>query len=217
MAAASTTDRRRRRAGLVAELLAEAYPDAECELDYQTPWQLLVATVLSAQCTDQRVNAVTPELFRRFPGPEETARADLDELETLIRPTGFHRTKASNLRQTARRIVADHGGRVPGELEALVALPGVGRKTAKVVLGEAFGIAAGVAVDTHVRRLAFRIGLSSETDPERVAADLEALLPRSEWVDLGKRLILHGRRVCGARRPRCEDCCLAVACARRGL
>jgi endonuclease-3 len=198
-------------------VLAEAYPDAICELDYRSPWQLLVATVLSAQCTDQRVNEVTPELFRRYPGPREMAGVELDELERLIRSTGFFRNKAANLQQTARRIIADHGGRVPNELASLLELPGVGRKTAKVVLGEAFGLAAGIAVDTHVRRLAGRIGLSSAMEPERVAADLEDLIPREQWVDFGKRLILHGRRVCRARAPGCDDCVLVPVCARHGV
>lgn len=202
---------------MTVELLAEEYPRAVCELDYRSSWELLVATVLSAQCTDQRVNLVTPVLFDRWPGPEQLAGAPLEEIESTIRTTGLHRSKAKNLRETARLIVADHGGDVPSELETLITLPGVGRKTAKVVLGEAFGIAAGVAVDTHVRRLAGRIGLSASEDPERVARDLEALVPRDQWVELSKRLVLHGRRVCNARRPVCDGCTLASACARIGV
>jgi endonuclease-3 len=201
----------------VAELLTAVYPEAECELGYETPWQLLVATVLSAQCTDQRVNQVTPALFDRWPGPEELAGAERAEIESVIRPTGFFRNKARNLKEAARSIVADHGGRVPRDLAALVALPGVGRKTAKVVLGEAFGIAAGIAVDTHVKRLAGRIGLTGEVDPDRVADDLEAVVPRDRWVGFSMRLILHGRRVCTARRPRCDSCALATVCARTGV
>ncbi len=197
--------------------LAAAYPEAVCELDYRTPWELLVATVLSAQCTDQRVNQVTPDLFSRWPGPAELADSPQEELETVIRATGLHRSKAANLRRAARRIALEHRGEVPADLEALISLPGVGRKTAKVVLGEAFGLAAGVAVDTHVRRLANRLGLSSADDPERVAADLEAVVPRHEWVDLSKRLVLHGRRVCGARRPACGTCVLASVCDRIGV
>ena len=202
---------------MTVDLLAEAYPGAVCELDYRSPWELLVATVLSAQCTDQRVNQVTPQLFHRWPGPGELAKAKLEDLENTIRATGLHRSKARNLRQTARVLVTEHGSAVPPDLDALVRLPGVGRKTAKVVLGEAFGVAAGVAVDTHVKRLACRIGLSSSGDPDRVARDLEALVPKPEWVDLSKRLVLHGRRVCRARRPSCDSCSLAGICARTGV
>jgi len=205
------------RARMVVDLLAEEYPRAVCELDYRNPWELLVATVLSAQCTDLRVNMVTPDLFVQWPGAVELAEARLEDLESAIRTTGLHRSKAKNLRETARLIVTEHGSEVPRDLETLVTFPGVGRKTAKVVLGEAFGIAAGVAVDTHVKRLAGRIGLSNSGDPDRVAGDLEALVPREEWIDLSKRLVLHGRRVCGARRPVCEGCALAPACARKGV
>lgn len=205
------------RAREVVRLLAREYPDAPCELDYRNPWQLLVATVLSAQSTDERVNLVTPELFARWPGPAELADADPGELERTIRSTGLHRSKADNLRRTARVITTEHDGRVPQSFDALIALPGVGRKTAKVVLGEAFGIAAGVAVDTHVRRLARRIGLSRENDAERVAGDLERLVPSSDWIKLSKRLVLHGRRVCPARRPGCERCRLSSVCARIGV
>lgn len=198
-------------------LLAAEYPRAVCELDYRTPWELLVATVLSAQCTDERVNRVTPEVFRQWPGPADLASAPQTEVENTIRPAGLHRSKAKNLRETARRLSAEHGGEVPRDLDVLVGFPGVGRKTAKVVMGEAFGIAAGVAVDTHVRRLAGRIGLSSSSDPEAVARDLEALSPRQEWIDLSKRLVLHGRRVCRARSPDCDGCALVTACSRIGL
>jgi len=201
----------------VVEELSSAYPIAHCELDYQSPWQLLVATVLSAQCTDQRVNQVTPALFARWPGPADLAQADQSDLEAVIRSTGLHRSKAKNLRRTAYRVATDHGGEVPRDLESLISLPGVGRKTAKVVLGEAFGIAAGIAVDTHVKRLAYRIGLSTSSDPEGVARDLEAVVARDHWIDLSKRLVLHGRRVCGARRPACEGCVLARSCARVGV
>jgi endonuclease-3 len=197
--------------------LAGAYPEAECELDHDDPWQLLVATVLSAQCTDQRVNRVTPELFRRWPGPSELADADLAELETVIRSTGLFRSKARNLRQTARLVTADHGGEVPRSADELVALPGVGRKTANVVLGEAYGVASGIAVDTHVQRLARRIGLTSADGADRVADDLEQLIAREHWIDVSKRLILHGRRICSARGPRCDDCVLVGLCQRNGL
>jgi len=208
-------------ARVVVSKLAEAYPVAVCELDYRNSWELLVATVLSAQCTDERVNRVTPTVFARWPGPAEMARAAQGGLEEVIRSVGLHRSKASNLRETARRVAEDHGGEVPRNLDTLIGLPGVGRKTAKVVLGEAFGIAAGIAagiaVDTHVKRLARRIGLSTATDPERVAGDLEAVIRREHWVDFSKRLILHGRRVCGPRRPACAICVLVPFCERIGV
>jgi endonuclease III len=207
----------RRRVSQVVRLLALEYPAAECELDYRSPWELLVATVLSAQCTDARVNQVTPALFARWPGPVDLASASLEELECVIRPAGFFRTKARSLREAARIVAAEHGGEVPAEKKILTSLPGVGRKTANVVLGEAFGIPAGVAVDTHVGRLSRRLGFTTEEQPDRVADDLESLAPRSEWVALSKRLILHGRRVCFARRPRCESCCLEELCPKVGV
>ena len=197
----------------MVRILAEVYPEAECELDYGSPWELLVATVLSAQCTDKRVNMVTPVLFGKWPEPGSLASAGQTEVEEVIRPTGFFRNKARAIRTTARLVVTEHGGEVPTDLEALVALPGVGRKTAKVVLGEAFGIAAGIAVDTHVRRVTRRLGLTDQQDPEKIAADLESQLPRSEWVKFSLRVILHGRRVCSARSPDCERCPLSGSCA----
>jgi len=205
------------RAATVAELLAGEYPDAATEIDYGSPWELLVGTVLSAQCTDVSVNKVTPEVFARWPRPEDLAPASQEDVETVIRSTGMFRQKASSLRAAAGIVVSEHGGGVPGDLEALVALPGVGRKTAKVVLGEAFGIAAGVTVDTHVRRLARRLGLTRLEDPEKIAAELEDLLPQEEWIKFSTRLILHGRRVCGARSLRCDECVLAEACPRVGV
>jgi endonuclease-3 len=209
--------RKKERAEAVVELLAELYPGAECELDYRSPWELLVATVLSAQCTDQRVNQVTPGLFERWPDPEALAKARLEEIEEVIRPTGFFRNKASSLLESARALVADHGGAVPRHMDDLVQLPGVGRKTAKVVLGEAFGIPAGVTVDTHVRRLANRIGLTKQRDPEKIAGELERLMPSEEWIAFSMRMILHGRRVCTARRPRCEECTLEPVCRKVGV
>ncbi len=206
-----------KRARAAVTELARAYPIAVCELDYRNPWELLVATVLSAQCTDERVNLVTPKVFAHWAGPGEMSRAGQSELEETIRSIGLHRSKAANLRETARRVAEDHGGEVPPDLSTLIGFPGVGRKTAKVVLGEAFGIAAGIAVDTHVKRLARRIGLSSATDPERVAADLEVVVSRDHWVDFSKRLVLHGRRVCGPRRPACVTCALASLCPRIGI
>jgi endonuclease-3 len=205
------------RTAKIVELLALEYPDAAIELDYGSPWELLVATVLSAQCTDVRVNKVTPELFTRWRGPADLAAASQDEVETVIRSTGMYRQKAASLRKAARIVADEHDGQVPEDLEALVAVPGVGRKTAKVVLGEAFGIAAGVTVDTHVRRLARRLGLTLLEDAEKIAAELEALLPREQWIKFSTRLILHGRRVCSARKPRCEGCVLEEACPRIGV
>jgi endonuclease-3 len=208
---------KRERVRAVVELLGGAYPEARCELHYRTAWELLVATVLSAQCTDERVNQVTPALFRKWPTLDAMAGAPLDELEEAVRPTGFFRNKARALREAARDIVSRHDGELPRDLEALVELPGVGRKTATVVLGEAFGIAAGIAVDTHVRRVAGRLGLTRSDDPETIADELERLVPQAEWVAFSMRLILHGRRVCTARRPRCEGCPLEPACAKTGV
>lgn len=205
------------RAATVAKLLSGDYPDAATELDYSSPWELLVATVLSAQCTDVRVNKVTPELFARWPRPKDLASAAQEDVETIIRSTGMFRQKASSLRAAAGIVVSEHGGEVPEDLNALVALPGVGRKTAKVVLGEGFGIAAGVTVDTHVRRLARRLGLTRLEDPEKIAAELEAMLPREEWIGFSTRLILHGRRVCSARSPCCDECVLAEVCPKIGV
>jgi endonuclease-3 len=208
---------RRKRAERIAELLAGEYPDACCELDYRSPWELLVATVLSAQSTDARVNEVTPSLFARWPQPGDLAKASQEDVEAIVRPTGMFRNKARSLRATAHLVVERHGGLVPRDLNALIALPGVGRKTAKVILGEGFGIPAGVTVDTHVRRLARRLGLTRLVEPEKIATKLEALLPRAEWIEFSTRLILHGRRVCSARKPRCGECVLAEVCPRIGV
>ncbi len=200
----------------VVRLLATAYP-ARCELDHAGPWQLLVATVLSAQCTDATVNRITPALFARWPGAAELAAADQPELENAIHSAGFFRSKARALKATARQVVAEHGGEVPGDLASLVRLPGVGRKTAKVVLGVGFGVAAGIAVDTHVGRVSRRLGLTRREDPEKVAAELEALVPREEWVGFSLRMVLHGRYTCTARAPRCNACALAGVCPRLGV
>ncbi len=208
---------REQRAAEIARRLDLFYPDARCELDFKTPWQLLAATVLSAQCTDVRVNLVTPELFRLWPTPEAMSRADVAEVEEVIHSTGFFRNKARALRDGARTLVADHGGQLPRSLEGMVGLPGVGRKTAKVVLGEAFNIPAGIAVDTHVKRLAGRFGLSDETDPDRVAGDLEDLLPKTRWVGFSLRVVLHGRRVCTARKPQCDGCVLEGVCLKKNF
>ncbi len=205
------------RAVQVAGRLVELYPEAVCELDYRTPWELLVATVLSAQSTDVRVNQVTPALFGRWPGPAELAAADAGDIEEVIRSVGFYRQKARNVQTAARQLMADHDGVVPRDLDALTALPGVGRKTAKVVLGEAFGIPAGVTVDTHVQRLSRRLGLADHRDAEKVAARLEELLPRELWIEFSLRLILHGRRVCHARSPTCDACGLEPVCPKVGV
>ena len=201
---------------LVGELAA-AYPDATCELTFSDPYELLVATILSAQCTDARVNQVTPALFARFPDAAALAGADPTEVEALIRPTGFFRSKTRSLVGMARALVERHGGSVPADMDALTALPGVGRKTANVVLGTAFGLATGVVVDTHVARLARRMGLSRNEDPVAIEADLMALFPPEQWVDLAHRIIFHGRCVCAARKPACDRCTLSAVCPRHGV
>lgn len=208
---------RARRARRIGRLLAAAHPEPAYALIHRDAFQLLAATILSAQCTDARVNRVTPGLFARFPDAASLAAAPPDELERLIHPTGFFRAKAASLIGMAAALVERHAGEVPRDLEALVALPGVGRKTANVVLGTAFGIASGVVVDTHVRRLARRMGLSVENDPVPIERDLMRLFPRREWIDLSHRLILHGRAVCVARRPRCAGCPIDPACPRVGV
>jgi endonuclease-3 len=205
------------RAAAIADLLAGEYPDARCELDYRSPWELLVATMLSAQCTDVRVNRVTPDLFAHWPQAADLAVAGQEDVEAVIRSTGMYRRKAASLRAAARIVAEQHGGSPPADIDALVALPGVGRKTAKVVLGEGFGVAAGVTVDTHVRRLVRRLGLTDLEDAEKIAAELERLMPRSQWISFSTRMILHGRRVCSARSPRCEDCVLADICPKDGV
>ncbi len=197
--------------------LKRLYPEATCALVHKDPFQLLVATILSAQCTDARVNLVTPALFRRFPDPSSMATASQEEIEELIRSTGFFRAKARNLKTMAERLAANHDGEIPRDVEALTALAGVGRKTANVVLGTAFGIATGVVVDTHVKRLAFRLGLTSHKQPAQIERDLMAIVPRKEWVDLSHRLIHHGRRICLARNPKCSTCGLAQICPRMGV
>ncbi|SEE90966.1 endonuclease III [Ruania alba] len=195
----------------IDDLLGDAYPDAHCELDYRTPLELLVATVLSAQCTDERVNLTTPAVFARYPDAAAYAGADRAELEALIRPTGFFRNKAAAIQGIGAALVAEHGGEVPGTLEELVALPGVGRKTANVVLGNAFDV-PGITVDTHVGRLSRRLGWTTNTDAVKVERDLMELFPAERWVMLCHRLIFHGRRTCTSRKPACERCPLADLC-----
>ncbi len=201
----------------VVEALEALYPDTRCALVHKGPYQLLVATILSAQCTDARVNQVTPALFARYPDAASLANAESDELEGLIRSAGFFRAKAKNLRAMATRVVTEHGGAIPGDLEALTALPGVGRKTAHVVLGNAFDTASGVVVDTHVKRLSFRLGLTRSRDPKIIERELNEQVPSAHWVNLSHRLIDHGRAVCIARKPRCSICTLAAICPKRGV
>jgi len=199
----------------VAEVIARlraAYPDAHCALSYETPLQLLVAVILSAQCTDERVNLTTPALFARYPTAAALAAADPDELEALVRPTGFYRNKALFIRETAARLLAEYGGVVPPEMDALLTLPGVARKTANVVRGEIYALADGITVDTHVKRLAARLGLTAATDPVKVERDLMAIIPPESWIEIAHLLIWHGRRVCAARKPNCPACPLRDIC-----
>lgn len=208
----------RGRAPLVVERLAAEYPAIHIPLDHRSPFQLLAAVILSAQCTDERVNQVTPVLFARFPDAASMADAELDELEALIHSTGFFRAKARSLRGMAHEVTERFGGELPGRMEDLVTLPGVGRKTANVLLGHWFGV-PGVVVDTHVLRLSRLLGLTDATDPVKVERDLMGLWPRRAWSDTTMRMIYHGRRVCIARRPRCDECVMADFCpsARSGI
>jgi endonuclease-3 len=197
--------------------LHQAYPDAECALHHRNAFELLVATILSAQCTDERVNKVTPALFARFPTPEAMAGADREELETLIRSTGFYHNKAKNIQGAAQRIVGAYGGVVPQTMDELLTLPGVARKTANVVLGVVFKIADGVVVDTHVKRLSNRLGLTTQSDLEKIERDLQAITPKAEWINLSHLLIFHGRQVCDARKPACAACTLNDLCPSAAL
>jgi endonuclease-3 len=201
----------------VARRLARLYPHAACSLDFDSPYQLLIATILSAQCTDKRVNAVTKGLFDRWPTPAALAAAGPAEVEAAIRSTGFFRAKAKSIRGCAAALVARHGGGVPRTLEELVKLPGVGRKTANVVLGSGFGLPSGVVVDTHVGRIARRLGLTRHADAVRAERDLVAAIPRRHWIGFSHRLIEHGRTICSARKPKCDRCRLADLCPRIGV
>jgi len=192
--------------------LKHLYPDATCTLTHADPVQLLVATILSAQCTDERVNQVTPKLFERFPNATALAQADITELETLVRSTGFYRNKAKNIRAACQLLVEKFAGQVPKTMANLMELPGVARKTANVVLAQAYGINAGVTVDTHVKRLSYRLGLTTHSDPVRVERDLMRLLPPRDWENWSIRLIYHGRAVCNARNPSCDRCTLVDLC-----
>ncbi len=197
-------------------ILSRRYPDVRCELDFQDPFQLLVAVVLSAQCTDKRVNQVTPALFRRFKNPTAMAGAKVLEIEELIRSTGFFRIKAKNIKILSELIMSNFGGEVPETLEELITLPGVGRKTANVVLGHAFGI-PGITVDTHFGRLSRRFGWTDESDPVKVEFAVAALIPQKEWTNLSQRLIWHGRRICHSRKPACAACPLSTLCPSYGM
>jgi len=205
----------RSRAPLLLERLGELYPNATCSLHWRTPYELLVATMLSAQCTDVRVNKVTPALFERFPDAAAAAAVEPEEVEPYIRSTGFFHNKAKAIVGASRLLMERHGGEVPASMEELVELPGVARKTANVVLAVAFGINAGLTVDTHVRRLSQRLGLTLQSDPRRIEVDLMKLLPQSDWENLSIRLIVHGRTVCTARHPACDGCGIGDLCPSR--
>ena len=202
----------RERVARLVEALPKVYPGAHCELDYRNPLELFIATILSAQCTDKRVNMVTPALFKKYRTAKDYANAVPTELENAIKSTGFYRNKAKAIQGTCRMISEEHGGRVPDDLESLLALPGVARKTANVVLGNAFNNPAGVVVDTHVQRLSNRLGLSDEKQPEKIERDLSELVPRKSWVQFPHLLIAHGRAICKARTPLCDECVLEQLC-----
>lgn len=201
----------------IAVRLKKCYPDAHCALNFSNPLELLIATILSAQCTDMRVNQVTPALFRKYPNAAAFAAADPDELKEAIRSTGFFNAKAAAIQNCCRQLCEQFGGEAPRDLDALVGLPGVGRKTANVVLGTAFGLATGVVVDTHVSRLSQRMGLTAHTQPEKIEEDLMRVFPSTEWIALGHRLIEHGRRICAARKPLCDQCPINDLCPRIGV
>jgi endonuclease-3 len=207
-----TESERKARAAEYYKRLSAAYPDAHCALDHEDPYQLLVATILSAQCTDKRVNIVTPDLFKHYPSATQMADAEREELETEIKSTGFFRSKTKSLLGMAQALVARHGGKVPDTMEELTELPGVGRKTANVILGNAFGKNVGIVVDTHVTRLSERLGLTRETDAVKIEEDLMPLFPSEQWTMVSHLLIEHGRAICVARAPRCEICPLNDIC-----
>ena len=205
-----------RRMGEILKVLRREYPEACCSLDFSTPYQLMVATILSAQCTDVRVNKVTPALFRKFGTAEAMAKAPIKEIEKLIQSAGFFRTKAKSLKESARAIVAEHGGKVPSDIEKLTKLRGVGRKTANVVLGVAFGV-PGLVVDTHVGRLSRRLGFTRETNPVKVEDEMMEYVPQEDWTHYGHLLIAHGRAICTARSPQCEECPVSRLCPKVGV
>lgn len=200
------------RASKIIQILRKAYPASRTALRFETPLQILVATILSAQCTDERVNQITPALFQKYKTAKDFANADRDALEAVIRPTGFFRNKAKSIMGASAKICADFDGKVPDSMEALVSLPGVARKTANIVLSSAFKKAEGIAVDVHVKRLALRLGLSDQKDPEKIERDLLAITPRKDWLDFNYLLVNHGRKICQARKPRCPECVLEHLC-----
>jgi endonuclease-3 len=200
------------RIAAILKALDEAYPNVECALIHRTPWELLVATILSAQCTDVRVNMVTPELFRRFPTPQAMAKATLPQLEALIKTTGFFRNKSKSIQGAARKIISDFAGQVPETLAELITIPGAARKTANVVLGVSYGKAEGVVVDTHVFRISRRLGLAKGDTPQRVEQELMQIIPQDRWICFSHQLIHHGRQVCDARKPKCDRCNLEQLC-----
>jgi endonuclease-3 len=201
-----------KRIGEILRLLKKEYPDARCSLNYTTPFELLIATILSAQCTDARVNMVTKDLFQKYRKPEDYVRVSEEELQQDIRTTGFFRNKAKSIRGASRKLIEEFGGKVPSTMDQLLTLPGVARKTANVVMGNAFEITSGVVVDTHVSRVSQRLGLTKQTSPEKIEQDLMKLLPRKEWISFSHRLILHGRYICKAPTPDCENCGLNHLC-----
>ncbi|MFW5863336.1 MAG: endonuclease III [Desulfohalobiaceae bacterium] len=207
----------KKKAEYVLQALQQRYPNVKGMLLWESPWQLLAATILAAQCTDQQVNKVTPRLFARWPDPEAMAQADPAQVEQLIRPTGFYRNKAKSLIQSAARIQEAYQGQVPRSMSELLTLPGVARKTANIVLSNAFGLQEGIAVDTHVGRIAYRLGLTQSRDPRRIEQDLMPLLPEERWGDINHLLVWFGREVCLARSPKCSECELALICSRQGL
>ena len=196
----------------IIKRLKKAYPDAHCALNHTTPFELLIATILSAQCTDERVNIVTADLFRKYRGPEDFAKASQQELERDIHSTGFFRNKARNIRAASQRLIEVYGGEIPRTMDEILTLGGVARKTGNVVLGNAFGITSGVVVDTHVSRLSQRLGLTEEKTPEKIERDLQELVPKKDWVMFSHWLIFHGRQICNARKPKCTECVLADQC-----
>jgi endonuclease-3 len=207
----------KRRSTEIIKRLRRTYPEARCALEFRDPLQLLIATILSAQCTDVRVNMVTPVLFKKYPTAVALATAERKDVERIIQSTGFFRNKAKSIQGCCEKLVAEHGGQVPRTMEELVELPGVGRKTANVVLGTAYGIAKGIVVDTHVSRISRRLGLTAKNDAVKIEQDLMALIPQRDWIDFSHEMIHHGRAICLARRPKCEDCPLEPVCPRIGV
>ena len=211
----STINKKKEKVKEIVKRLKNEYPDSKCSLIYESPFQLLVATILSAQCTDERVNSVTPALFKKYPGPEQMAKAKLSNLEIIIHSTGFYRSKANSLIRCSQELVKEFNGRVPATIEELTSLHGIGRKTANVILGTCFEKPA-IIVDTHVKRVANRLGLTTQSDPTKIEYDLQALFPQKDWSGGSQRLLLHGRYVCVARAPKCGPCAVYVECHWKG-